>query len=63
MKRLKMLTKGPNKDFTPGDIVEVDDLRASLLLEGKHATEEMGEVKSWQRSSTKTASSTWRNMT
>lgn len=37
MRRLKMKDKGPNKNYHRGQIVEVDDLRAVLLIDGGHA--------------------------
>lgn len=39
MKTLKMLTKGPNLNYRVGQVVEVDDARAALLVKGKHAKE------------------------
>lgn len=39
MRRLKMLTTGPNRNYRRGSIVEVDDQRAEKLIEGKHAVE------------------------
>lgn len=41
MKTLKMLTKGPNGNYRKGQVVEVDEQRAALLIEGKHAEEVM----------------------
>jgi hypothetical protein len=37
MQRLKMLTTGPNRNYRKGQVVEVDDQRAEILLAGKHA--------------------------
>lgn len=46
MRRLKMITKGPNGNYRRGQVIEVDDIRASILLSGKHAkdAEEPEEV-------------------
>lgn len=38
MRKLKMLTTGPNGNYRRGQIVEVDDQRAERLLAGRHAT-------------------------
>jgi len=35
--KLKMLTTGPNKNYRVGQVVEVDEQRAAILLKGKHA--------------------------
>ena len=37
MQRLKMSGKGPNGNYRRGQIVEVDDERAAILLDGGHA--------------------------
>lgn len=39
MRRLKMLDKGPNRNYRRGQIIEVDDQRAARLIEGEHAVE------------------------
>jgi hypothetical protein len=39
MQRLKMLTTGPNRNYRKGQVVEVDDQRAEILLAGKHAVD------------------------
>ena len=39
MKKLKMLTSGPNKNYRKGQVVEVDDERAAILIKGRHAEE------------------------
>lgn len=35
--QIKMLTSGPNKNYTPGQIIEVDPVRATALMAGRHA--------------------------
>jgi hypothetical protein len=37
MQKLTMLNSGPNGTYKPGQVVEVDDARAALLLDGEHA--------------------------
>jgi hypothetical protein len=44
MQRLKMLTTGPNRNYRKGQVVEVDDQRAEILLAGKHAVDLNVEV-------------------
>lgn len=39
MQKLKMLTTGPNRNRRKGQVVEVDDQRAAILLAGKHAVD------------------------
>jgi hypothetical protein len=39
MQKLKMLTTGPNRNYRKGQVVEVDDQRAEILLAGKHAVD------------------------
>lgn len=39
MRKLKMLTPGPNRNYRRGQIVEVDDQRAAILIEGRHAVD------------------------
>lgn len=39
MRELKMLDRGPNKNYRKGSVVTVDDLRAQLLVEGGHAAD------------------------
>ena len=48
MQRLRMLTKGPNHNYRVGEIVEVDEARATILLGLKAATTNLDakEVKS-----------------
>jgi hypothetical protein len=37
MRKLRMVDKGPNRNYRRGQIIEVDDLRAVHLLSGGHA--------------------------
>lgn len=37
LKKIKMLTKGPNGNHKIGSEIEVDDVRAKNLIKGKHA--------------------------
>lgn len=37
MEKLKMLGKGPNGNYRRGQVIEVDALRASILVSGGHA--------------------------
>ena len=37
--KLRMLSKGPNKNYHKGQLVFVDALRAAMLIKGKHAEE------------------------
>jgi len=37
MVKIKMLTKGPNNNHKIGDVLEVDDERATALVKEKHA--------------------------
>jgi hypothetical protein len=45
MRKLKMLDKGPNGNYRRGQVIEVDDLRAVLLIDGGHAVPEGEEVR------------------
>lgn len=37
MKKIKMLSSGPNKNYRKGQVVEVDQERAKVLVQTKHA--------------------------
>ena len=39
LKKVKMLTSGPNKNHKPGEILVVDEERAKRLIAGEHAEE------------------------
>ncbi len=39
MRKVKMLTTGPNGQYKKGQVVEVDAARAQALIDGKHAEE------------------------
>jgi chaperone required for assembly of F1-ATPase len=45
MQKLKMVTTGPNRNYRKGQVVEVDDQRADILLDGKHAVRVGEEVR------------------
>jgi len=32
-RKIRMLTSGPNKNYRPGEVVEVDHVRAKLLVD------------------------------
>jgi len=36
-KKIIILTKGPNKNYSKGQEIEVDSARAAALIKGKHA--------------------------
>jgi hypothetical protein len=38
LKKVVMLTKGPNRNYVRGAVYEVDEARAACLVAGKHAS-------------------------
>lgn len=37
MKRIKLIKTGPNKNYRPGQVIEVDDDRAKALIDSGNA--------------------------
>ena len=37
MQKIRLLDRGPNGQYRRGQVVEVDDMRAAVLIEGGHA--------------------------
>lgn len=37
LKKIKLTSSGPNKNYRKGQVIEVDEMRAELLIKEKHA--------------------------